>query len=183
MSLADSTQILLGKQDVAQWLKLVDKYMEVYRTDKHHFSLSEEHRFLEPVVKYYARRPKGFARYILTLRDSYSRKEDNRYGDLNKLYRTVLARTIQQERRARADRAVDMAIEKYGPPPSFSARLSWVARREADWAGQRLEYLANVRQKASDKKLSREETNSLLEQFWLELDDRITTEGVPPWDQ
>jgi hypothetical protein len=44
-------------------------------------------------------------------------------------------------------------------------------------------YLAERRRKTSDNKLSRDETNQLLEEFWDMIDRRIETEGVPAWDE
>ena len=180
MKLTNATDTLISSRNAAYFLRLADKYMAVYRTDKKRFALVKEHRFLEPVIKYYAPRAKGFAAYILRVRDNYPRGTAE-YDALNKLYRTVFTRAVQQERRARADAAVALAEKAYGPPPSFSERLSWIARREADWARQRRDYLSAERQKAGGK-LSRDETNDRLAEFWSEIDADIAA-GVPPWGE
>lgn len=180
MRIQDTTNILLSNEQPAELLRLADKYMEVYRTDKKRFSLTSEHVFLEPVVKYYATRPKAFAAYILKIRDEHA-KGGVTYADLNKLYRTVFTRAVQQDRRARADAAVKKAEKKYGPPPTFSERLAWIARREADWAKQRRAFLDEERT-ARGGKLRREETTELLKSFWADVDASIDI-GVPPWGE
>lgn len=182
MPLATARNALLRKPDVCDWVKMADKYMAVYVSDKRRFVLPEEHKELDPIVKHYASRQKDFARFLLELRDAFPRGTAQ-YAELNKFYRTVLARAIQQERRVRSDRALELAEETYGPAPSFSERLQWVARREAEWASERLDYLAERRRKTTGNKLSRDETNQLLEEFWAMVDHRIEEEGVPAWDE
>ena len=179
MKIADTTNKLVSIGNVAQNLRLADKYMEVYRSDRKRFVLAEEHKFLEPVIKYYATRAKGFSKYILKLRDEYPRISQE-YEELNKMYRTVFTRAVQQDRRLRADYALNLAVKTRGDPPSFSERLSWVARREAEWAVGRREHLEKARN-AVGGKLSRDETTVVLAEYWAEIDANINNTGVPEW--
>jgi hypothetical protein len=180
--LQEATIWVNQKQDIAAWLGLADKLMEVYRSERSMFRLSGESEPILPIIEKFAYDAAGFADYILTFRDTLERGS-SQYQGVNKLYRSVFTRAIQQERRARADLAVAKCIELYGDPPSFSERLSWIARREADWAGQRLAFLDEMRHRHDAKKLSREETNRYLALFWNTINESIEERGVPPWLQ
>lgn len=182
MTLRQSTNWLAERRDAAEWLRLADKYIGMYETDKKRFNLPDDHRQLESIVKKFAGDVAGFAEYILEIRNGFERGTPQ-YDNLNKLYRGVFTRGVQRERRARADMAVHKAIDQHGPPPSFSERLSWIARREADWADRRLAFLEKVRHSSGYERLSREETNVLLRQFWASIDDEISAKGVPRWDR
>lgn len=181
MSINETTARLMREQDVARALRLIDKYMGVYRSDKKQFALPEEHQYMEPVIKYYAERASGFAKYILRLRNAKAH-DAGQYSALNKLYRTVFTRAVQKERRARAEKAVRLAEATYGPSPSFQERLAWIARREAEWARGRMEFLENVRQASGKGKLTREEANAAVADYWGQVDADISA-GVPEWGE
>ena len=181
-TIKDATKALLAKSDVAGWVLLADKYMHVYVANPKSFVLPSEHEILKPLVVYYARNQKKFPKYILQLRDYYDRKTDARHGELNKLYRRVFGRILQRERRERLDTALGQAEAQYGPCPNFQTRMAWCARREHEWAQERLDVLDSYRAKMSNGKLQRDEFNEVVERFWADIDERIARGDVPPWE-
>jgi hypothetical protein len=79
---------------------------------------------------------------------------------------------IQQQRRQRSARAIELIAEHLGPP-NPNERLTWQRAIEKYWAEQRTGFAAEARRRHSKHKLSREELNSLYDEFWYQLDKRL----------
>lgn len=175
MSLAMS---VARKPDPATWLKTVDGYIISYNKDPKVFILPKTHKDMLPLIEEYAYDLPGFVQFIQKVRDTTS--GDN-YESVHKLYRTINGRLVQQKRRERFDRALDKAVERYGPYPDYMTRQRWISALEQKWRKMRLEHLDCERAKHS-KRLTREQVAYIVSQFWEELDAEIEQGDVPNWD-
>lgn len=175
MSLRDTTEMILyDTSRTARWVQAADYYIRQYNTDREHFVLPKAFAALAPVIEEYADNFGGFVQYVQGIRDSLPPKSQAS-KDAQVVYRKVVVRYVQQQRRERVDRAMKKAQELYGDAP-FQTRLAWMAKLEHVWAKRRLEYLAR-------KKMSREERAEALEEFWDMIDEEIEAgERIPRWE-
>jgi hypothetical protein len=170
----------LGHKDVAAALKRLNQMAISFAKDPSSLKLDKRDAVLQPALKKAAKDVTVLSDSMLEIRDTLG-KESSQYKDVNKVYRSVLARAVQQERRERAERAFKAAEAQYGECPSFAERLRWVAALEHEWAGQRMTRLEEFRRKATGMRLSRDETENILDQFWADIDALIDDGDVPPW--
>jgi hypothetical protein len=178
--LSDATNFILSApESAARRLALADKFMQAYVDDPASFVLPSQYRHLKPIIDAYALDLEGFVHYLLGVRDSFD-KDSLAFERVQTLYRRVMGRHTQQVRRERADRAIAKAHELYGPV-SFHKRLQWQADLEHWWAQRRLEYLAKARAKTENNRLSSDERNDLLVEFWYAIDTEINEGNIPPW--
>lgn len=175
------TDNLLEDRKVVEWLRLADIYMQSYNKAPKHFVLPRAHAHLKPLIEAYANNLPGFVRYILGVRDSYTH-DVAVYDELNRLYRTISTRELQQQRRERVGRAIDKALEKRGRPVSFDTRMRYARMLEQDWGKRRITFLDEHRAKTQRNRLSIEERAELLEGFWKSIDDEIAIGDLPPME-
>jgi len=179
--LRETTEVLLESPDTAtHWLSTADKYMQSYAENPTGFFLPAEHLFLKPLVDAYADNLDGFVEYVRGVRDSLPR-DSKGWDRVQRFYRKIMSRSVQQSRRERAERAVAKAEELYGRA-EFHQRLQWIAKLEHHWAKRRLDFLAERREKTENNRLSVEERAELLEEFWDEIDTEISRGEIPPWN-
>ena len=166
---------------VQKWMHLADKYMQTFVENRFNFLLPKAHEFLGPVIYRYAHDTEGFTRYLLELRDTFS-KQDLAWEQVQKLQRRVNGRFVQQQRRERSSRAVVKAIELHGEA-DYHQRLQWVAKLEHEWAGRRLLFLDAYRDTHKKTRIDTETRSELLAQFWDIVDTEIFEgKGLPPWN-
>jgi hypothetical protein len=170
----------MGHKDVAASLKRLNQMAISYSKDPSSLKLDKRDSVLLPSLKKVVKDVSVLADAMLEIRDGIDRGH-SQYKDVNKIYRSVLARAVQQERRERAERAFKAAEEQYGKCPSFAERLRWIAALEHEWAGQRMTRLEEFRRKVTGMRLSRDETEHILDQFWADIDALIDDGDVPPW--
>lgn len=180
-NIRETTDLLLDNPNMASvWLGQADKYMQAHSYDPQTFILPKEHAFLQPLVEAYAANLEGFVEYIVGVRDSIE-KGSGAWERVQNLYRRVMGRYVQQQRRERANRALAKAEELYGGT-SFHDRLRWVSNLEHGWAKRRLDYLAERRARTEDDRLSSDERAEALLEFWDIIDTEIYNGEVPPWN-
>lgn len=166
---------------VKKWITLADKYMQTLCKDPETFLIAKPHSFLEPLVRAYATNLEDFLLYLIELRDAFS-KEDLAWEHVQTVYRRINGRFVQQQRRERSNRAIAKAEEQYGPT-DFHSRLQWVADLEHSWAGRRLLFLDDYRDKYKTKRLDTETRAEVLLEFWETIDFEIHTgKDLPPWN-
>lgn len=180
-TLRGCTNILLRSPDkLHEWLSIADKHMQTYAEDPKKFLLPRAHVFLLPLIEHYALNLEGFTQYLLGLRDSFDRNSRT-YKDVQKVYRRIGGRYIQQQRRERMDRAVAKAEELYGEIP-FMPRMQWMADLEHHWAKRRLSFLDANRKRYEKDRLPAEDRIELLAEFWEQIDSEIYRGDVPNWN-
>ena len=73
---------------VQKWMNLADKYMQTFVENRVNFLLPKAHEVLGPVIHTYAHDTEGFTKYLLELRDTFS-KQDLAWEQVQKLQRRV----------------------------------------------------------------------------------------------
>jgi hypothetical protein len=160
-------------------LNVVDKHMQSYDQAHQVVLLPAGHDFLQPLATMFVRDLGGFADFILELRDSFDRKSRH-FVDLQKLYRRVNGRHVQQARRERMARAMEKAEELHGPVP-YPKRIQWMTDVEHAWAKRRLAFLNDIRKKSGEQHLATEDRAEALLEFWEIIDTEIFDGRLPPW--
>lgn len=176
MSIQFVTEALLDDPMAAEKLRLVDDYILQKRRMGQRFVLPQEHSVLEPIINEYEEDIKRFVAYVRKIRDAVPPRSKV-YVSLHELYRQLLMRLAQQERRERAARAIGW-LERVHPGLSFVKKRMWLRKLEQKWGRERMEYMAIERRKKGDR-LSRVEQDDVLQQFWAEVDDTITQGELP----
>jgi len=100
---------------------------------------------------------------------------------LQRVYRRINGRHVQQLRRSRSNRAVEKAIELFGSV-DYQTRLQWVANLENDWAKRRLVFLDAQRDKFTGGRISVEDRVELLAEFWNDIDTEIYEGRLKKWN-
>lgn len=180
-TLPECTNTLLRSPDkLKDWLSIADKYMQTYAENPGSFLLPRAHEFLKPLIEAYANNLEGFTEYLVGIRDCFDR-QSAAFKDVQAIYRRVNGRYIQQQRRARMDRAIAKAEELYGRIP-FLERMQWIAALEHAWANRRLDFLEANRRRYKSDRLPSEDRVELLAEFWEQIDNEIYEGKLPPWN-
>ena len=180
-ALQTTIEIFLRSPDkAAEWLTLADKYAQAYLEDPKIFLLPTAHGFLKPIIERYANDLEGLAQYVETVRDAFDRRSAQ-WLALQRVYRRINGRHVQQLRRSRSNRAVEKAIELFGSV-DYQTRLQWVANIENDWAKRRLVFLDAQRDKFTGGRISVEDRVELLAEFWNDIDTEIYEGRLKKWN-
>lgn len=179
--IAEGRERLLKDPDkIYDRLNVVDKHMQSYDQAHQVVLLPAGHEFLQPLATTFVHNLGGFADFILELRDGFDRKS-RLFVDLQKLYRRVNGRHVQQARRERMARAIIKAEELCGPVP-YPKRIQWMTDVEHEWAQRRIAFLADVRKRSGEQHLATEDRAEALLEFWEIIDTDIHEGRLPPWN-
>ena len=98
---------------------------------------------------------------------------------MQELYRKLDVRLTQQERRDRLTAAVEMAVltGKIGDTPAEKLRYS--KRCTQEWIKRRTLLLNEARSKTSGGRVTREEQEMILNDFWAGVDSGIANGELP----
>ena len=140
MNVREATDFIIASESPARWLTLLDMYIHQYNQIPAAFVLPREYEVLLPLIQVLARAHKKLPEYIRNVRDELPK--DVRRDGVNALYRTVMTRYLQQDRRARVSRAVDKAITLWGPL-TREQRVRYESKLYTLWGRRRQELLAN----------------------------------------
>lgn len=176
MKIREATDFILDSGEPVKWIRLLDMYVEQYRKYPSAFVLPREHYVLEPLVAVFVRNPEQLVPYIKVIRDTLPKGEQA--FEVNGLYRTILTRYVQQERRERMARALDKAEDLFGKFESSEERSQYENKLYALWATRRKELLAKGAKTTG--RLSVQERADVLELFWKEIDKEIDEGRLPP---
>lgn len=172
-------RLLKDPDKICERLYVVDKHMISYDQRHQAVLLPSGYEFLQPLATAFVRDLGGFAYFILELRDSFDRRSRH-FVDIQKVYRRVNGRHVQQARRERMARAMEKAEELYGPVP-YPKRIQWMTDVEHGWAKRRLAFLNDIRKKSGEQHLAAEDRAEALLEFWEVIDTEIFDGDLPPW--
>lgn len=176
MSLPELTDHLISDPQAADKLRLADSYILQLQRMGRNFVLPAEHTILEPIIERYGKNLPKFVDYVKSLRDSVPARTNSHIA-LHELYRMLEVRIVQQQRRDRARRALAW-LEKEQPRLTSEQKTRWVRKLEQEWGKERMEYLEAHRKKTGTGRLSSEERQELLDEFWQEKDAEIAKGGL-----
>ena len=171
------TDRLISDPQVADKLRLADSYMLQRDRMGRSFSLPTEHALLRPIIDEYTHNFPEFVAYVRELRNTVQPRSSN-YIALHELYRMLEVRLVQQQRRDRARKALAW-LEKHYPKLNFDQKQRWIRKLEQQWGRERLDTLDTARRKTARGRVTTDERESLLEDFWAEVDERIEKGDLP----
>jgi hypothetical protein len=173
------TQKLIDDPKAAEQLKFADIYIDQYhRMGAKSFSLPTEHAHLKPIIERYADDLPKFVEFVKGVRDEVEPRSET-YISLHELYRTLQVRLVQQIRRDRAARALAW-LEKHYPKATMKQKADWLHKLEQRWGRERFAAMDAARSKGKRDRLTTEEREEVLDQFWREVDDDIKEGSLPP---
>lgn len=180
--------LLRNPGKLGKWLSVADKHMQSYAQEHKKsqaekpitFLLPKAHAFMRPLIETYASNIEAFTEYLIGLRDRFDRNSAA-YKEVQKVYRRINGRYIQQQRRERMERAVAKAEKLYGKIP-FMQRMQWMAKLEHQWAKQRLDFLEAQRARHENDRLPAEDRVERLAEFWENIDTEINEGKLPNWN-
>lgn len=177
MSLPELTDRLAIDPHVAEKLRLADSYMLQLQRMGRNFMLPDEHSILQPLIDRYGKNFSKFVAYVKSVRDTVPPRSSN-YIALHELYRMLEVRLVQQQRRERARKALAW-LEKHHPKLSFEQKQKWIRKLEQQWGKERMATLDIARRKTVRGRVTTEERESVLEEFWDEVDKRVEKGDLP----
>lgn len=175
-----TTKAILAAQSPVEWLRLADMYIMRSSQAPGEFALPAEHAVLSPVIESFRNDPDAFPLYILEIRDQL--QPGDRRRDVNLLYRITRDRILQQSRRLRLGRALEVVDVICGRRLEPDERERVARNLEQYWAQRRREYLKAARSKTSTGRLSSDERAEQVRAFWEMVDGEITRGEVNGWD-
>lgn len=177
MSLPELTDHLASDPQAADKLRLADNYMLQRQRMGRQFRLPDEHADIEPIIDRYGTNLEKFVSYVKALRDQAPPRSSG-YIALHELYRTLEVRMIQQQRRERARKAYTW-LEKNYPKLTYDQRQRWIRKLEQQWGRERMAFLEGYRNKTKTGRLSTEEREELLQEFWADIDQGVDKGDLP----
>lgn len=178
-TVASRERLLKDPDRICERLNVVDKHMQSYDQQHQSVLLPAGYEFLQPLATVFSRDLGGFASFILDLRNCFDRRSRH-FVDIQKVYRRVNGRHVQQSRRERMARAMEKAESMYGPVP-YPKRIQWMTDVEHGWAQRRIAFLAAIRKKSGEQHMPTEDRAEALLEFWDIIDTEIYEGKLPPW--
>lgn len=172
--------LLLSVPNPAPALRIADEYLRQYAALGSAFVLPQQYAQLKPIIDYYAGDLPGWVKFVRGIRDSLPKDGRTFHTDMHDLYRTLEVRLTQQERRDRLDSAVQAAVRKGIIPDEPSEKLRYSRRCTQHWKLRRDALLKAHAAATGKKRLSMEERDDLLTQFWTEIQEEISIGVLPP---
>jgi hypothetical protein len=173
-------RLLKHPDRICDRLNVLDKHMQSYDQQHQTVLLPAGYDFLQPLAAAFARDLGGFSVFVLGLRDSFDRRS-RQFVDIQKLYRRVNGRYVQQSRRERMARAAEKAEQLFGPVP-YPQRIQWMTDVEHGWAKRRISFLKVARKTSGEQHLPTEDRAEALLEFWDNIDTEIHDGRLPKWN-
>ena len=177
MSLPELTDHLIKDPRAAEKLRLADSYMLQVERMGRQFILPSEHTVLEPIIDKYAKNFPRFVAYVRELRDTVQPRSES-YIALHELYRMLEVRLVQQQRRERARKALTW-LEKQSPKATAEQKQRWIRKLEQQWGKRRMAAMEEARRRTASGRLSTAERESVLEEFWTDIDQEVADGELP----
>lgn len=173
--LEDFRQRLLDDPNIAEKLKLADKYLLGMSKMGDRFILPREHVEVLPVLEYYGNDNEGWCRYVRSIRDMLPKGA--RLNDVQEVFRTIEIRRVQNSRRERLDAAIKKAIELRKIKDDPAEKRAYADHCTKEWIRQRTAMLLEIR--GSNGRVNEDERAVALEKFWSAIDQGITEGEIP----
>ena len=179
MDLAEFRSTLLRIDSPEAVLRLADKYLTQMQEMGSSFVLPREHSIVLPALEYYSGDLKGWVKFIKGVRDRLPVNGRSYHEGMHELYRMVNVRLTQMERRERLDAAVIAAVRKKLITDTYEEKMRYTRRCTQLWKTRRDSMLRQAASQTGKGRLSVEERETLLEQFWAGVSEEINRGELP----
>lgn len=160
-------------------LRLADEYLQDMERKGDRFILPKDHIIVKPVLEYYHGDLKGWVKFVKSVRDRLPVDGRKFHEGVHDIYRTVLIRLTQVERRARLDAAVTMAVKKKLIENTYDEKMRYSRRCTQAWKLRKDNLLTQHAKQTKKGVLSVEEREELLVDFWNNIAAEIDNGELP----
>lgn len=167
---------LLDSRDPAEWLRIADDYLELYSRNPTSFRLPKDHLRLKPLIENYAYDPAGFVEFCLRVRNDCVGES---YKRVHEVYRRVMGREVQKQRRARLTTGVSLIEQELERRFTQNQKVYVAAWLEQYWGKERLDRLDESRRMTTGSRLSTDVRSDICNAFWAEVDANLKNGIVP----
>jgi hypothetical protein len=161
----------------AKMLYLADKYLLMYDDLGEELTLPKEHEFIKPILEKFAKNPKSFSEWLFKLRNDLPKCAGRIL--INALYRKVMTRALQRERRVREDAAVRMAIKIGLIIDDYAIKQAYVRKIVIEWGKRRTQLFDSERKFGKGQRIALHEQEAILADFWKTIEDEIEKGELP----
>lgn len=182
-TLGEATDFLLQSNDPSDDLLMVETLMDNVRQRGTEYEISRTYLHLVPFVEAYTYNMVGWLKFVRSVRDDIASiygRGSAKYMGMQKFFRTLEVRYVQQMRRERLRQAVAW-LEVEHPGLTTEQKKLWCKRLEQLWMKQRRAWLAAHR-KQHGKRLNLDEQREVLDAFWADVDDNIKQGNLPRYE-
>ena len=177
MDLREASRFIVESDQPAEQLRLADMYIHSFNQMPQSFVLPADHAILKPVIEAFHDDIDLFVKYVRAIRDQLPAGDDK--VDVQHLYRTLVTRTVQQARRARIHRALEVVESIVGRQLDQDERDRVATKLERLWAYKRMEVMKQARGDTTKGRLSSDVRADVLKGFWDAVDRDIENRHLP----
>lgn len=177
-TLQEVRDALLDADDPAGALRQADHLLDAYAKQREKYVLPREQVFFQAILDYYVDDLAGWVKFVTNVRDRLPERGDAR-RDVQALLRTLDVRLTQQVRRERISRAVAMAIRKAMVKDVYDDKIRYGRRCVQSWKLRRETLLKSLRDRTATGRVSVEEREEALAEFWQGIDEEIDRGELP----
>ena len=179
MDLREFRETVLRLDHPETLLILADKYLTDMEAKGDSFILPKEHVAVKPVLEFYAGDLEGWVKFVAGIRDRLPVSGRKFHPEVHMLYRTLEIRLTQQQRRERLSRAVEVAVKKRLIPNDYEEKMRYARRCTKEWQLRKTRLLDALRAGSKQNRVSVAERDSVLRDFWLNIDAEIENGELP----
>lgn len=179
MSLKVFRDMLLDAVNPEDLLRLADEYLQDMERKGEHFILPREHAVVKPVLEHYAGDLAGWVKFVKSVRDRLPVDGRVYHAGVQPFYRTLVVRLTQVQRRERLDAAVDLAVRKGLISDEYEAKMRYARRCTQVWKQRRDQLLKSHSDSTGKGRLSIEEREELLTEFWGQIAEELKNGEIP----
>ena len=179
MNIKEFRDTLLRLERPEEILRLADEYLQDLEHKGDRFILPREHIVVKPALEYYAGDMEGWVRFIKSVRDRLPVDGRRYHSGVQSFFRTVIIRLTQTQRRARLDAAVEMAVRKRLITNEYDDKMRYARRCTQVWKQRRDNLLRQHSAQTGSGRLSVEEREELLAEFWAGVANEIANGELP----
>ena len=169
--------VLRDPEKGAKMLYMADKYLMMHDELGEELILPKEHMFAKPILEAFYKSPKGFSEWLFKLRNDLPKCAGRIL--VNALYRKVMTRALQRERRVREDAAVKKAVAMGLIPDDYQTKQAYIRLVVLEWGKRRTKILDMERKFSKGPRIALDEQETILADFWQEIENEIER-GVLP---
>ena len=179
MDLKEFRDTLLRLDRPGEVLRLADTYLRQFEDMGDKFVLPKQYELIKPVLETYYHDLAGWVKFVRGVRDRLPVSGRKYHPEVQELYRTLEIRLMQQTRRERLDKAVAMAVRRKMIESTYDEKMRYARRCTQAWKVRRDNMLTVASKQTSKGRLSVEEREELLAEFWAGIDAEIDNGELP----
>lgn len=179
MNLKEFRDTLLRIDRPEDVLRLTDDYLQQMEVMGDRFILPKEHELVKPALEQYAGDLIGWVKFVKNVRDRLPAVGRQLHPGVQELYRTLVVRKTQVERRERLDAAVAVAVKKKLIKSDYEAKRIYANRCTQVWKLRRDKMLETAAKMSKTGRLSLDEREVMLDEFWKNISAEIANGEVP----